>query len=122
MSIGQGEVLTTPLQLAKMISIFANGQGLVHPHLIKAVAGKQINIGENRTVKLSDETVNNINNALRGVVDNPSGTAHEIEIEGLKIYAKTGTAQVSGKLAHGWLVGYAGRDKPRYTFCIFLEH
>lgn len=122
MSIGQGEVLVTPLQLVRMISVFINGGELVYPHLIKTIGNKQVNIAGNRTIKLSSNTVDNINRALYGVVDSPQGTAHETQIRGLKIYAKTGTAQVSGKLAHGWLLGYVGRGEPRYAFCILLEN
>jgi cell division protein FtsI/penicillin-binding protein 2 len=59
---------------------------------------------------------------LYGVVDSPEGTAHEAKIQGLKIYGKTGTAQVAGKSAHGWFVGYVGKDRPKYSFCVLLEH
>lgn len=122
MAIGQGEVLVTPLQMTRTISILANGGRLVQPHLIKAVRGREVVVGKNKTVKLSDDTLGKISSYLYEVVNNPQGTAHVIDIQGLKIYAKTGTAQVSGKSPHGWLVGFVGRDKPKYAFCVFLEN
>ncbi|MDD5006083.1 MAG: penicillin-binding protein 2 [Candidatus Omnitrophica bacterium] len=121
MAIGQGEVLVTPLQLARMVSVFANGGELVHPHLIKAIGNKNF-IGKNKSVTIKKDVLKNIDSYLYGVVNNPEGTAYTARVEGLRIYGKTGTAQVHGKAAHGWLVGYVGRDKPKYAFCVFLEN
>jgi len=123
MAIGQGDLLVTPLQLTKMISAIANGGKLIRPHLIKSVDNKTVKISKGKSVNIRKEVLNNINSYLHAVVDNPDGTAHVAKIEGLKIYGKTGTAQVSGgKEPHGWFVGYAGRDKPRYAFSVFLEN
>ena len=123
MSIGQGEVLVTPLQMVRMVSIFVNGGKLVQPHLIKAVGSKQLDIAKEKVVKLNDKkALSNIKRYLYDVIDDPEGTAHITKIKGLEIYGKTGTAQVSGKKSHGWLVGLVGKNKPKYAFCIFLEN
>ena len=123
MAIGQGEVLVSPLQMARMISIFVNGGKLVRPHLIKAVDNKQVDINKDNVVKLKNKDIlKNISNYLFDVVNNQEGTAHATDIKGLKIYAKTGTAQASGSEAHGWLVGYVGRNKPKYAFSVFMEN
>jgi penicillin-binding protein 2 len=122
MAIGQGEVLATPLQLVRMMAVFANGGELVHPHLLKAVGDRQV-ITKNKIVKLNKDTLNNINNGLYAVADSPEGTAYEAKIQGLRVYGKTGTAEVSaGRSPHGWCVGYVGQDKPKYAFCVFLEN
>jgi penicillin-binding protein 2 len=122
MSIGQGEILVTPLQMMRLISIFVNGGELVQPHLIKAIGGKQIDTTKNKIVKLSENNLKEINSYLYDVVSDPEGTANIAKIEGLKIYGKTGTAQVPGKESHGWLLGYVAKDKPGYAFCVFLEN
>jgi len=122
MSIGQGEVLATPLQLVKMVSFLVNGGEVIYPHLIKKIGDKYVNIVRNKKIKLKQETIDNIQSALYSVVDNPSGTAYNAKTKGLKIYAKTGTAQVVGRSPHGWLVGYAGKERPKYAFCVFLEN
>lgn len=122
MSIGQGEILVTPLQLARLISIFANGGKLVRPRLIKAVDAKHIERIQERSVDIDKQTLYELIDYMSGVVDDSQGSAHIVKIEGLKIVGKTGTAQVSLKQPHGWFVGYVGRDKPRFAFCVFLEH
>lgn len=122
MAIGQGEVLVTPLQMARMFSAIANGGKLVQPYLIKAIGGKEVAVAKDKTIRLNNDTLAKINSFLYEVINNPEGTAHIVDIKGLKIYAKTGTAQVSGKSPHGWLVGWVGRDKPKYAFCVFLEN
>lgn len=121
-SIGQGEILVTPIQMVRMASIFINGGQLVQPHLIKSIEARKVNIGKNKKVKLNKDTLEKINGFMYEVINDPEGTAHIAEIKGLKIYGKTGTAQVSGKKAHGWFIGFVGRDKPKYAFCIFLEN
>ena len=123
MSIGQGDVLVTPLQMARMISIFVNGGKLVQPHLIKSIDNKQINIGKNKIVRLNNKDIlKNISSYLYDVIGDKEGTAHVAEIEGLRMYGKTGTAQVSGDDSHGWLIGYVGKEKPKYAFCVLVEN
>ncbi|MBL7130264.1 MAG: penicillin-binding protein 2 [Candidatus Omnitrophica bacterium] len=122
MSIGQGDILVTPIQITRMISVFINGGKLVKPHLIKSVGHKSVKIGKDKIARLNKGVLNNISSYLYEAVEDPEGTAHITNIEGLKIYGKTGTAQISGDESHGWFVGYAGRDKPKYAFCVFLEN
>lgn len=122
MSIGQGEVLVTPLQMARMVSVMANGGTLVWPHLIKAIGGKQINLNREKTNILSAEVARTMNAYLGEVVSDPEGTARIAKIEGLAVFGKTGTTQIVGKKPHGWFVGYVGTPEPRYAFCVFLEN
>jgi penicillin-binding protein 2 len=122
MAIGQGDILVTPIQIARMVAVFANGGYLVRPHLIKSAGGRKVKSEHNRSAKLSENVLRSIGSYLLGVVSEVDGTAHVAEIQGLKIAGKTGTAQVQGSQSHGWFVGYVGRDKPKYAFCVFLEH
>jgi len=122
MSIGQGDVLVTPLQMVRMAAVFANGGLLVQPHFIKAIGDKDIALRRNRGVALSKEALQSIASFLEQTVKNPEGTAHAVAIEGLIVAGKTGTTQITGKDAHGWFVGYVGAEEPRYAFCVFLEH
>ncbi|MFH1622727.1 MAG: penicillin-binding protein 2 [Candidatus Omnitrophota bacterium] len=122
MAIGQGDILVTPLQLTRMISVFVNGGELVQPHLIKLVDKKRVKINKSRAARINENTIRQISGFLRDVVLDPEGTGNIAKIEALKISGKTGTAQVSGGEPHGWFVGYAGRDKTKYAFTVFLEN
>lgn len=121
-SIGQGYVLTTPLQVARMMAAIANGGYLIDPYLTKAVAGDVVFHREPRRIRIPQEHLGMIREALRYPVLLESGTAHDLNIEGLNICAKTGTAQVPAGASHGWVAGFFPKENPRYAFCILLEN
>lgn len=124
LSIGQGEVLTTPLQICRMMAVFANRGKLVTPYLIKAIDGVDVSANHRRIfpVAIKASTINNINKGLRGVVAEEKGTANVLADLGVSVAGKTGTAQNTRGLSHGWFVGFAPYEKPRYVICVFLEH
>jgi len=75
-------------------------------------------------IRLRDQTWAIVQEGLKGVVDDPEGTGHDLkEVPGLDIYGKTGTAQsVRGKPNHAWFVGYTRSFKRSIAFCVFLEN
>jgi len=121
-AIGQGEVLVTPVQIVRLMAVVANGGYLVTPHVIKAIAGspkltnKMVNLG------LNPQALAIIREALSRVVEDPSGTANSLKIEGLRIAGKTGTAQVGNKRPHAWFAGFFPYQNPRFCFVVLLEH
>lgn len=121
-SIGQGYVLTTPLQLTRMMAAVANGGYLVEPYLTKSVGGTEIFHREPRRIRIPQEHLAMVREAMRYPVLLESGTAHDLNIPGLNICAKTGTAQVSQGGSHGWVAGFFPKENPRYAFCILLEN
>jgi len=123
-SIGQGEVLTTPIQLVKMISIVANEGEEVQPHLIKSIGDVEVDkFSSKRVVKIKKNIFKIMKKALRATVADYSGTAHTLDIRGLQVSGKTGTAQSSSnKEHHAWFVGYVKGESKRFAFCVFLEH
>jgi penicillin-binding protein 2 len=121
-SIGQGFVLVTPLQLARMMATVANGGYLVEPYLTKAVDGVSVERKEPKRIDVPEDVIGVIKESLRLPVQLESGTAHSLEVAGLEICAKTGTAQVFGAKAHGWVAGFFPMSKPKYAFCILLEN
>ncbi len=121
-SIGQGYVLTTPLQLTRMMAIVANGGYLVVPRLTRAIAGVDIPLKESKKIKIPKEYLDLIRKALREPVLQETGTAHSLDVQGLDICAKTGTAQVRGKESHAWVAGFFPENDPKYAFCILLEN
>ncbi len=136
MAIGQGYVLTTPLQLAKMTCMFANGLKPITPHICK----------NNSEIKSSNEKLNykqrHIDIILDGmydVVNSPSGTAKKCKLKQFEIAGKTGSSQVrritaaqraSGKTTfdvyenkeHALFISYAPVDDPQYAVCVVVEH
>lgn len=121
-SIGQGFVQVTPIQLTRLMAAVANGGYLVTPHLTKEIGGRAVMLKEPKKINVSGEDLEMIRQALRFPVLLDDGTAHSLNVEGLDICAKTGTAQVHQGQAHGWVAGFFPLNKPRYAFCILLEN
>jgi penicillin-binding protein 2 len=101
-SIGQGFNLITPLQLANAFAAFANGGTLWKPYLVKYIEStdgkiyKEFLPEKKGEVKLSPKTIEILNGALWGVVNEPGGTGHAASIPGIDVCGKTGTSQVLG--------------------------
>jgi penicillin-binding protein 2 len=126
-SIGQGLLAVTPMQMASMMSAVANGGTFVQPHLsrsVKAVSEK---------LPVSKSTLAIVRDALADVVE--EGTATRARLGPIPVAGKTGTAQVFKRSAgidadkldknerdHAWFVGYAPADKPEIAFAIVIEH
>jgi penicillin-binding protein 2 len=124
LSIGQGEVLVTPLQVARMMAVYANRGNLVTPYIVKSIDGKDVSKYQKKIIRLSikEGNINSINLALRDTVLFPSGTANVLSDLPVSVAGKTGTAQVSGRQPHGWFVGFFPFDKPKFVICVFLEN
>ena len=123
-SVGQGDVLTTPLQLVRMIATVANNGLEVQPHVIKSIGGvPAVQYNFKREIKVNKEVLKIVQKGLRAAVTDDAGTAHVLDLDGLYIAGKTGTAQTSGeKKDHAWFVGYVKSSKRNIAFCVFLEH
>ena len=124
LAIGQGELLVTPIQIIRMMTVFANKGTLVTPYIVKAIDGEDIVNLKRRLVRISlkDSTINTIRRALRIVVSNPEGTANVLSTVPVSIAGKTGSAQVHRGLPHGWFAGFFPYQAPKFVICVFLEH
>ena len=127
-SIGQGAVTATPLQLAAMISGVASGGEFKQPHLLKDAQ----TIGDKR-VDLQEDTVEQVTQGMYGVV-NEGGTGGAVKLQGIEFCGKSGTAQVIGYDArtkygkgekkfkdNAWFVGYAPRRNPEIVVSVLVE-
>lgn len=127
-SIGQGPVLTTTIQLARAFAVLANGGRLVTPHVVV-----DPNNPNPVDLALNPTHIAQINHGLELVVHGESGTARSLAR--LPVAGKTGTAQVvrltegidSDDLAphlqhHAWFVGWAPIDDPRLVIALVVEH
>jgi penicillin-binding protein 2 len=124
MSIGQGDVLVTPLQMVRMMAVFANHGKLVRPVIVKAIDGQDVSNYHRGSVvlPLKESTIEVVRTGLRAVVTDPEGTAKMLATLSVPVAGKTGTAEVAGKLSHGWFVGFFPFQAPRFVICVFLEN
>ena len=114
MAIGQGFVQVTPLQIATIMSAFANGGTLVQPKLIDRIGAgggapeEPWPIAENGHLPLSDEQIAIFQDSLWNVANGPWGTATD-RFQGLplQVAGKTGTAEAPPNNSHAWFAGYA---------------
>ncbi len=114
LSIGQGDLLVTPLQLACAYSIFANDGKIPQPHVVK---GKEHTY---HTTAISKEAFEIVEEGLRGVVS--SGTGTLALVEDFDVCGKTGTAQNPHGEDHSLFVGYAPCSDPQILVCVFVEN
>ena len=142
LAIGQGYILVTPLQMARMIAAVANGGDLYVPLLaqrVKEAEGERERIYRPQKagrLPLRPSVLEEIRRALVGVVEEERGTGKAARIEGVKVAGKTGTAQVS-KMGekrlkpeelpyelrdHAWFVAYAPADDPKIAVAVLVEH
>ncbi len=116
--IGQGDMLVTPLQVVRFTAAIANGGTLYRPQLIERVttsAGVDVSTftpEEQGTLPITDETLEAIQTAMRGVVSSRIGTARDA-LSGLAIptYGKTGTAENPMGDSHAWFTGYTDENR-----------
>lgn len=126
-SIGQGALLVTPVQITKMMAIVANGGWHVKPHIVKKIVGDQDNLllnndlTPNGRLDISQNTLDYVRRSLRKVVTD--GTAKGVGFGELGVAGKTGTAETGRKNDnHAWFSGYAPFENPKYCFTIIVEH
>lgn len=137
-SIGQGSLLVTPLQLLCMIATIGNGGKRWAPRIVDRVESLEGTLVMenpprlNASVDLDPSTLGRIHAALRDVVMTRSGTGTRARIDGVEVAGKTGTAQVvqlgrekAGPREakdHAWFACYAPADDPEIAVVVLVEH
>ncbi|HEY1471695.1 MAG TPA: penicillin-binding protein 2 [Candidatus Acidoferrum sp.] len=126
-SIGQGSVMVTPLQVAYVIGGIASGGDFKQPHLLKDAP----NVGEKR-VELAENTVEQVTQGMYGVINEAGGTGQAVRLQGIEFCGKSGTAQMMSYAAasrlglgkgknDGWFVGFAPRRDPEIVVAAVVE-
>lgn len=126
-SIGQGEVLVTPLQLAQFFCGLATDGTVYKPHLIKAITKESgettiIEPVESFRLPFSASTMEILKEGLRLVVEGKKGTARSLANPYYSIGGKTGTAENPHGENHSWFVGVAPLDNPEIVVCAIVEN
>lgn len=123
-AFGQGEILASPLHMAMITSMYANGGEMTQPYLVERVIaqdGDTVSRTEPRVWRrsVSAETASDVETMMVGAVTNGSVTG--AAVDGYRIGGKTGTAETGGGSAHSWFIGFIGDDEPRYAVAVILE-
>ncbi|MEZ4853611.1 penicillin-binding protein 2 [Flavobacterium sp.] len=129
-SIGQGEILTTPIQLANMMAAVANRGYYYTPHIVKSIKGDTIDkkfVTKNK-VLINEKYFDPVIEGLADVYNR--GTASSLKVDSLQICGKTGTAEnkirVAGKTYqlkdHSIFVAFAPKDNPKIAIAVFVEN
>jgi penicillin-binding protein 2 len=150
-SIGQGFVLTTPLQMAVAYNAIGTHGKVVRPFVVRKIMttdNKVVKEYEPKIVRdlgdpnspahISKDVFDTVREGLRLVVNGERGTARGSKLPFIEIAGKTGTSQVMGFSAdqiyitcesrpkaqrhHGWFIGYAPADNPEIAIGILSEH
>lgn len=125
-SIGQGHLTVTPLQLAVGYAAIANGGTMMWPHLVREVRDSTAKVTVTAPRALGKLAVDSgalkvVQDALRQTVT--AGSAHGLADALLPVAGKTGTAQTSpSQPTHAWFAGYAPAQAPEIVVLVMLEH
>ncbi len=125
LSIGQGEILVTPMQLANMVAVIANRGYYVPPHLIKSVENdKETAAKYQKKVfsKINPKYYNLIVEGMRKVFTGKHGTARFYDIAALKMCGKTGTVQNPHGDDHSLFIAFAPMDNPKIAIAVVVEN
>jgi penicillin-binding protein 2 len=130
LSIGQGDTLVTPLQMAQAMGIVANGGKFYQTRLVQQVQSidggivTAYNVREKREIDLSETTIAQLRTGMINAVNGPAGTAHAASLDNVEVAGKTGTAQWGPKNKErtaAWFAGYLPADNPKYAFAALYE-
>lgn len=127
LSIGQGELLLTPIQLANITAIIANRGYYYTPHIVKMIDNKIVsneNFTKKKFTSISPTHFIPIIDGMEMVLSSDHGTARYYKVENISICGKTGTAQNNsgnGK-DHSIFIAFAPKDKPKIAIAVIVEN
>jgi len=123
LSIGQGEVLTTPLQLANYAVLLANHGYYYIPHLVKGIKTPNNYITkfkEKHSTKIDRAHFDLMVEAMASVVQR--GTGRSAAMPDIQICGKTGTSENSHGKDHSIFIGFAPKNNPKIAICVVIEN
>lgn len=120
-SIGQGEVTATPLQIANLGATIANRGYFVTPHVVKKVEGEALDslYTQRRYTKVDASHYDEVVQGMRAAVT--GGTCRMANLPDIEVCGKTGTAQNHGK-DHSAFMGFAPMNQPKIAIAVYVEN
>ena len=126
LSIGQGEILVTPLQLANVAAAIGNEGFYYEPHYIKSFgdSGKSIDSTflEKHVINIEKRHFKDVKKGMRSVFEGEHGTARWSKIDSITVAGKTGTAENPHGLDHSILMAFAPVDNPQIAIAVVVEN
>ena len=121
-AIGQGEIMSTPLQIANLRATIANRGYYITPHVVKQIRDLGISkeYTEHHRTKINTEYYNDIATGMRMAV--VGGTCRGANLPGLDVCGKTGTVQNPHGRDHSVFMGFAPKDDPKIAICVYVEN
>ena len=128
--IGQGEILTTPIQLGNIAAAIANRGWYITPHFVKKISNDRIDL-KYREKKYSSVDSIHFEKIVQGMYDVIEvGTAQNSKIQGIEVVGKTGTAENFIKINglrkqltdHSIFIGFAPKENPKIAIAVFIEN
>jgi len=136
-SIGQGALTVTPLQLAHALATLVSGGKRFEPQMVKRIVDKNMGTKSELEAKLLEEVeldpaaVEFVKRAAQSVVEDKEGTGKRAGVEGATVGGKTGTTQIRalGKESdkkefkdHAWFVAFSPVEEPEIVVAVLVEH
>lgn len=123
LGIGQGDVLTSPLQVAVATGAIANGGTVFTPFLVRSMSNRgaeqEVKPGIGRKVGVDKQDLEIVKSAMRETILTGSGKA--LSSMPIALAGKTGTAQVGGDSTHAWFTSFAPYDDPKLVVTVLME-
>jgi len=123
LSIGQGEITVTPIQLVNYAAMVANRGWFFPPHIVRAV-GSEKNLTDftrkRNIVSINPEYIDVVRKGMEEVVQ--MGTARAAKMDSITMAGKTGTADNPHGKPHSVFIGYAPIDNPQIAICVIIEN
>lgn len=123
LSIGQGEILATPLQMANQAAFIANKGYYLTPHVVRAIGQEDslnLRFTEKHSVGIDENYFDIVIEGMSKVVS--AGTARLARIDSIEVCGKTGTAQNPHGENHSVFIAFAPRENPQIAIAVFVEN
>jgi penicillin-binding protein 2 len=122
LAIGQGEILTTPLQLANLAAILGNRGHYYVPHLVKTIEGTPLDSSftKKKVTSIEPKYFDPIVEGMELVMK--AGTGWSSQIDSISVCGKTGTAQNPHGKDHSLFIAFAPKDNPKIAICVVVEN
>jgi penicillin-binding protein 2 len=133
-SIGQGDMMATPLQLCAMTACVANGGKYYQPRIVRKAVSEDGELLIRDQPKLvvdlikegiKPDDLEKIRKGMWLAVNERGGTAGKVRMTDIEVAAKTGTAQTNDagkKSNNSWVISFAPYDEPKYAVCVLVQH
>lgn len=123
LSIGQGEILVTPLQLANVAAAIGNEGYFIEPHYIKRFANSDDSVSfPKHIINIKQQHFKDVKKGMRNVFEGQHGTARMSVIPGISVAGKTGTAENPHGKDHSILMAFAPVDNPQIAIAVVVEN